>query len=397
MGILLLDWLTFLLRWLHIVAAIAWVGASFYFIWVENRLLRGGEQRSDAVAGHLWAIHGGGFYYLEKQQTAPVPLPPQLHWFKWEAYTTWLSGVALLTVLYYLNPSLWLLAGDSGYSATVAVVCGIGYLLFGVVLYIAFAQTPLLRYPRCFGALGLLLVTLAAWGLLQVLTPRAVFLHTGAMLATIMAVNVLMVIMPVQRRLVATAERGEVANQADREGSVRAGLRSLHNNYLALPVVFLMISLHTPLLATGARAPFVMAVLILFAVSIRHVINIKNKGQPFAYRFIIAAVICLLVAMALTLPPNAFLSNAASDKVTLQQVQALTEKHCVSCHAAAPVDAIFRVAPVGFKVETEAEIIAAKDKIYQRVVIDRSMPFNNQSNMQEEERQLIARWFAQQE
>lgn len=385
---LALEWLAFLLRWLHIVAAIAWVGASFYFIWVENRLIRGGAQRSEAVAGHLWAIHGGGFYYLEKQRAAPQPLPPQLHWFKWEAYATWLSGAALMVVLYYVHPAVWLVRPDAPLPPAAGVALGVGYLAGGFAVYSALSRTALLRHPRWFGAVGLALVVASAYGLLQVFTPRAVFLHTGAMLATLMAGNVLMVIIPVQRRLVAAAECG---GAPDAQEGLRAGLRSLHNNYLALPVVFLMIALHTPLLAAGALAPLTMALLILFAAGIRHAINLSNQGRPLSYGTLALSALCLLAALLLSLPP-ARSPDAAAGKVTMAQVRQVVDRHCISCHAARPADEVFRVAPLGYVMDTDEEVAASADKIYQRVVVDRSMPFNNQTGMDEDERQLIARW-----
>lgn len=389
---LVLEWAAFLLRWLHVVAAIAWVGASFYFIWVENRLIRGGEQRHDKAGGHLWAIHGGGFYYLEKQRVAPVPLPPHLHWFKWEAYATWLSGMGLMTVLYYFNPAAWLAA--AGTAPAVAVGCGVGYLAAGYAVYAGLARTGLLRRPVWFGAVGLGLVTLSTWGLLEVMTPRGTFLHVGAMLATIMVGNVAMVIIPVQRRMVAAAARGE--NPDMRDGAV-AGLRSLHNNYLALPVVFLMISLHTPLLAGGGMAPVTLALMVLFAVCVRHVFNLRNKGVAGGRRFAVAAAVFLVLAMGSAAPRHVFFEGdeGGEERVTMGEVRGLMALHCVSCHAAAPTDEVFRVAPVGLLLETEAQVTAAREAIYRRVVVDRSMPFNNASNMTDDERAVIGRWFAE--
>ncbi len=387
---MIIDWLAFLLRWLHIVAAIAWVGASFYFIWVENQLIRSGKQRSDKVAGHLWAIHGGGFYYLEKQSVAPMPLPPQLHWFKWEAYTTWLSGVALMTVLYYFNPSVWLVSSESTISGGTGVLIGIAYFFISTIVYSVLSRTPLLNHPLWFGAVGLLWVALSTWVLLQVFLPRAVFLHIGAALGTIMVGNVIMVIIPTQKRIVATVEKGEVP---DMKPSVYAGLCSAHNNYLALPVVFLMISLHTPFLSTGAFAPLTVVAIIAMAGCIRHVINIKNKGNPLAHKYIVLAVVSLMVAVLSALSPLIDIGNA--EKVTQQQIRQLADKHCVGCHSAQATDALFTVAPLGYIVDTDEQIMLTRDKFYKRIVLDRTMPFNNKTKMTEQERHLVARWYQQ--
>ena len=383
---LVLEWLVFLARWLHIVAAIAWVGASFYFIWVESALIRGGKQRSESVAGHLWLIHGGGFYYLEKQGVAPMPLPPVLHWFKWEAYVTWLSGALLMILVYYANAVGMLLLPDIALSAIGGVAIGIGFLAGGWAVYVGLCATALLRRPLWFAAVATLLLGFAAWGLLFVFTPRAVFLHVGAMLATVMTGNVLMVIIPAQRRMVAAANTGTTVPAS---ASLIPGLRSLHNNYLALPVVFLMISPHAPLLSSSAAAPLTMILLILFAGCLRHVINLRNKQQGLKYRWCAAAAAFLVLSFWSAYPTVTGVKNSA---VTIANVMPLIKTHCVGCHAATPTDPIFRTPPLGLALETPQQVMAVRQLIYRRVVVDKSMPLSNQTGMNDDERQKIADW-----
>lgn len=407
MTAILMDWLTFLLRWFHVVAGIAWVGASFYFIWVENALQRGGEQRHDKVAGHLWAIHGGGFYYLEKQSVAPLPLPAPLHWFKWEAYTTWLTGIALMVLVYYWRPAGWLVASGADLSGGAAVALSLAYLLLSYLLYSGLSHTPLLAKPRLFGVVGLGWIALSVWGMDGIFTPRAIFLHMGAMMGTIMAANVAMVIIPTQKKIVAAAELGE---QIDKRHSLRAGLMSLHNNYIVLPVIFFMLALHFPLLAASSYAPLLAVIITAMAVCIRHSINLKNQGKGLGKPPLVAAAILLAVAIWLSLPPapspsatptatdnataaTTTTTTAATAAVSDAQVHQLIEKHCVSCHSATPTSPIFPVAPLGYVLDTPAQIESTKDKIYNRTVVDKTMPFNNETNMTDAERQIIARWY----
>lgn len=381
----LLEWLELAVRWLHVVAAIAWVGASFYFIWVENALSRGGEQRTSALAGHLWSIHGGGFYYLEKYKGAPPALPPKLHWFKWEAYTAWLSGAALLVLVYHLNAATWLAVADSAVSPGGAIAVSIALIIGGWLGYDLLCRTPLLKHPLWMTALGLFTGVALVYLLNGVLVPRASFLHLGAVIGTIMAGNVLFIIIPAQKKLVAAAMSG---NTPDLRPGHHAALRSLHNNYLALPAVFLMIGAHYPVVYQHAQSGVLFVALSAAGGFVRHFINCKNRGTP-EWKWLAIAAVCFGAAVLLTLPPSA---NRDSGIVTTSDIRPLMEQHCVSCHSASPTDAVFRTAPLGFVLDTEAQTIAAAAAIYRRVVVDRSMPFNNASGMTDAERQKIAAW-----
>ena len=381
---LLIDGIGLFLRWLHVIAAIAWVGASFYFIWVENALVRGGVQRDSAIAGHLWAIHGGGFYYLEKYKSAPPSLPPVLHWFKWEAYTTWLSGMGLMVVVYYINADTWLLAPNSDFSAAAAVGFSLAFLGLGFAVYVALCRTPLIDKPLVLGAVGLVIVVGAAHFLPALFAPRAVFMHIGALLGTVMAGNVLMVIIPAQKRMVAAAEAGQSFDSALGR---YAGLRSLHNNYLTLPVVFFMISGHSPVFYNHSLSPAVVFFVFLAGIAIRHYFNLHARGLSQPRWLLIGGVLALMLPL-LSVPPEVELSSVNS----FTEVRAVIGKHCVQCHSNNNTHKVFRAPPAGFTLDSDDKIRAAAAVIYQRVVIDRSMPFNNETGMTDSERAQLAAW-----
>ena len=383
----LLEWLQLIARWLHVVAAIAWVGASFYFIWVENVLSRKGKQRADNIDGHLWAIHGGGFYYLEKYKTAPESLPIKLHWFKWEAYVTWLSGFALLVIIYYLNVESRLISPESALSAAQAITLSMALIIGSWFVYDILCRSALLKKRPL---LMLLLALIILTALIETLSPtlitaRAVFLHIGAMLGTVMAGNVFFIIIPMQKRLVAAAQ----SNRApDFELGKRAALRSLHNNYLTLPTVFLMISAHFPAIYQHSQNSALFVLLMIAGVLARHFFNVKNKGAV-QWKWLIAAAITLIIAMGVSRPN---LPAASERATTLNDIRPLIIEHCSGCHSRHPTDAVFRVAPSGFILDTDEQIIAAAQSIWQRVIIDRTMPFNNQTGMTDDDRQHIADW-----
>lgn len=395
MSAFLIEWAALLTRWLHFTAGVAWVGASFYFIWVENALERGGRGPDGKIAGHLWAVHGGGFYYLEKYVTGPDKLPPRLHWFKWEAYTTWLTGMMLMVLVYYAHGFSLLLSAGSPLSAGQGVALSLASLVAGLAVYLALCATALLRMPVLLSLAGLALTLLAAWGLGHVFSPRAVYLHVGAMIGTIMAANVIMVIIPAQKRLVASVSgKGPPPDPATVE---RGALRSLHNNYLTLPVLFTMISNHYAVVYQSPNSLLALAAILVGSVLLRHAFNIHNRADAaFPVKISVyasAATIFLLLSAIATVPNIAAFSDGKAD---FAQVREVIGTHCALCHSRTPTQPGFSSAPLGMLLDTDEQIRAQIEAIHLKAFIDRSMPPGNLTGMTDEQRALLARWYAQQ-
>jgi len=381
----LIEWLSLALKFLHIIVGIAWIGASFYFNWLENKLQRIGNR--DDIAGHLWAVHGGGFYYLEKYNKYPETLPEPLHWFKWEAYLTWISGFLLLSVVYYLNASSTLLINGS----TMSPVHGVGLSVFGLgviwLIYDFLCKSAIVDKTVIFIGIILACVTLSAFLYSTIFNPRAVYMQIGAMLGTIMAANVFFVIIPVQKKLVAACiKKTEVSSELGVSGYIR----SRHNNYFTLPVLFTMMSIHYPMVYSNSYSWLILIGVFVIVVLIRHYFNLKGVGK--AKNSLIGLIVLALLLLIFSLAPNnANKSNMT--KVSFSDVETIIEQRCVSCHSASPTDGVFTVAPGGFILDTKIQIITNKNRIYQRAVATNSMPLNNKTNMTATERDVLAAWF----
>ena len=270
----LLDWLHLLLRWTHIVVGAAWIGASFYFVHLNNSL-RPLKEPKDGVTGEMFAIHGGGYYHMHKLDPRMEKLPEPLHWFKWEAYTTWLTGIGLLIVVYYLQASAFLVGDDI--SAGAAVGVGVGSLVVGWLVYDGLCRTPLLTMPRLFGLIGLILMTGSAYLLCQLLNPRAAYIHVGAMIGTMMAGNVFFTIIPRQRAMVEATLAGK---EADPQDGKLGAYRSLHNNYLTLPVLLVMVSNHFGALYGHAWNWALLIAVAVCGAILKHWFNLHGQGKP---------------------------------------------------------------------------------------------------------------------
>jgi len=385
MKIYLFDWISLSLKLFHVVVGIAWIGASFYFNWLENKLNRVGNR--DEIAGHLWAVHGGGFYYLEKYKKYPENLPEPLHWFKWEAYFTWISGILLLSVIYYFNASTYLLSSDS----SMLPAYGVALSLLGLVLiwlvYDLLCKTKLVDKPIIFIGILFLIITLSAYLYSDIFNPRAVYMQIGSMIGTIMVANVFFVIIPVQKKLVAACID---KTQVSRELGLKGYIRSRHNNYFTLPLVFTMISIHYPGVYSGSFGWLVLIAIMGILVLIRHYFNLKGVGQ--ATNSLIGLIILAIIVLIFALAPS---QNKSEIKqiVSISEVKSIIDKRCNSCHSESPTDDVFTAAPSGFMLNTEEQIIASKNLIYQRTVATNSMPLNNKTNMAETEREKLKIWF----
>ncbi|MBO6825895.1 MAG: urate hydroxylase PuuD [Sneathiella sp.] len=395
MGFDFVEWLQLGLRWIHIITGIAWIGASFYFIWLDMNLTppkKDGPKDEAGVGGELWAIHGGGFYEVQKYRVAPPALPDHLHWFKYEAYFTWISGFALLSVLYYFGAEIYLIDRSvADISADTAILIGIGSLVGSWIIYDLLCKSPLIRHQGVFGIVLFLLLTLAAWGLSQVFSGRGAYIHVGAIIGTIMAANVLMIIMPGQRALVAAAERGEAP---DPTPGLKAKQRSLHNNYFTLPVLFIMISNHYPGTFGHEYGWLVLAGLALVGILVRHFFNMKNQGKAKQGFVLLPIAFILFFVVAYLAAPNREVASGAPT-VQFSEVQHIITERCASCHAANPSNEDFRPAPKGVKFDTADEILREVTRIRQQVVDTDAMPLGNLTEMTQEERDLIGIWIAQ--
>ena len=384
MKIYLIDWLSMSLKLLHIIAGIAWIGASFYFNWLENKLDR--LNNRDEIAGHLWAVHGGGFYYLEKYKKYPQTLPEPLHWFKWEAYVTWISGILLLAVIYYFNASTYLLSSDSSLSSSYGIGLSILGLLLFWLIYDILCKSKLVNQSSIFIAIILVIISISAYFYSNIFNPRAVYMQIGSMIGTVMVANVFFVIIPVQKKLVAACENAtEVSQELGQVGY----LRSRHNNYFTLPVLFMMISGHYPTIYSGEFGWLVLIAIVGILVMIRHYFNLRGVGK--AKNSLIAIIIVSTLALIYALAP---IQSKVQDleKVSITEVQAIIEKHCVSCHSSNPTNKVFMVAPHGFMLNTKDQIIAGKSQIYQQAVLSNAMPLRNATNMTSDERQKLKAW-----
>ncbi|WP_313038935.1 urate hydroxylase PuuD [Stutzerimonas nitrititolerans] len=402
----LTEWLNLGIRWIHMIVGIAWIGASFYFVWLENNLNRSNPR--EGLSGDLWAIHGGGIYHLEKYKLAPPQMPENLHWFKWEAYTTWLSGVALLMVVYYLNPGLYLVLPGSDLSPAAAVAIGFGSLIVVWFVYDLLCDSPLGKTPALLGLVLFVLVIAACWGYSQIFSGRAAYIHTGALIGTIMVGNVFRIIMPAQRALVKAIEESRTP---DPILPAKGLLRSRHNNYFTLPVLFIMISNHFPSTYGSQYNWLILAALGALSVLVRHYFNTRHDSNRFAWALPAAAVgmVCLAFVLspnrqpvpqnlAPTTPEQASISeqkSGATDHNEFNKVSSVIEERCTVCHSATPTSPLFSAAPAGVMFDTPEQIQQMAAKIHAQSVASQIMPLGNITQMTQEERDLLASWIEQ--
>ena len=391
METLLWDWVGLLLRWLHVVAGIAWIGSSFYFIALDASLKKHGGL-PDGVGGEAWQVHGGGFYRMQKYLVAPAELPDQLTWFKWEAYTTWLSGFALLVVLYYLGAEVYLIDRDVlDLPVWLAVLISAGSLAAGWLGYDALCRS---RMGRDTGPLALALfvsLVVAAFLYAQVFSGRAAYLHAGALIGTMMVANVFFVIIPNQKIVVVDLIAGRTPDPAL---GLQAKQRSLHNNYLTLPVVFTMISNHYPMTFASRWSWLIFAGILLVGGLVRHWFNLHHAGRRQPLWLWPAAAAGTGLVIALSLPWQTTTGSTARAAVSFDEVQPIIAERCAVCHSEAPTMEGFEEPPMGVTFDGPDDIRRQAAQIHAQAVATRAMPPGNLTGIQPEERAALGLWLA---
>ena len=386
----ILDWLNLLVRWFHMITGIAWIGASFYFVWLDNHLLAPKEKSAadKGVSGELWAVHGGGFYNAQKYRVAPATLPEPLHWFKWEAYTTFMSGFLLLCLMYYVGAGVYLIdrnVADIGKVAAIAI--GVGTLAGGWIVYDLLCKSPLGRNDAALGGVLFVLTVAAAWGLCQVFSGRGAYIHFGGMLGTIMVANVFFVIIPGQKELVRAKLEGR---EPDPVHGLRGKQRSVHNTYFTLPVLFTMISSHYAMTYGHSRNWLILAAISFAGAAIRVYFVARHKGRASPLPAV--AGVLVLAGVAFAIAPASRSTGAAVASADFARVQSIVLTRCAVCHAQSPTHPGFAVAPKGVMLDTPERIAAQATQINQQVS-SRVMPLANLTGMTDVERDVIVQWF----
>lgn len=390
----ILDWLNLLGRWVHMITGIAWIGASFYFIWLDNHLepVKDSADDEKGVGGELWALHGGGIYHAQKYKLAPNTLPDNLHWFKWEAYTTWITGMFMMALIYWYGADLYLIDPSvADLSKPVAILIGIATIVIGWLAYDFMCKSALGKDDKKLAIALFIFIAIVAFVLTHLFSGRGAFMHYGAMLGTIMVGNVFFTIMPGQRALLACAEAGTPVNP---EHGRKAKQRSVHNTYFTLPVLFVMISNHYAV-AFGHWLNWLILIGISIAGALIRIYFVQRhfgRNKPVYLGF--AAIILLAVSFVMAPQTTKTVTVAGETKEQLfTQVESIIEQRCSTCHAAAPTQAGFAAAPKGVMYDTQQQIISQAAAIHQQAVVSKAMPLANLTQITDEERATLDRWF----
>ncbi len=390
-----IELLDLVARWVHVIAGIMWVGNSLLFNWLDRSLVPANAPgQTKQPIGTIWLLHSGGFYYVEKTLLDGEEMPAPLHWFKWQAYTTWLTGVALLIIVYYAGGRASMVDTTTGLSHLNATLVGISAILGGWILYEVMQRFVAPRAPTVAAIIWVGAFIAIAIELTRVLSGRAAFIHIGAMLATIMAGNVFWTIVPSQRALVASASGDHGADPAI---SARAKRVSIHNNYFTFPVIVLMVSNHFSGVYGHRLSWLLLLVLVAAGVAVRHVLNIRwafPQWKPVLAAVIAASVLSLWAIMRFGTVPAAQ-AEVAAGPVTFEEARHIIDRRCAVCHSARPTDPAFPVAPVGVMFDTPEQIVARAARIRERAFVTRTMPFGNKTNITDAERAILGQWALQ--
>ena len=378
------------IRWVHVIAGIMWIGNSLLFNWLDRNLVK--LANKDARhEGEIWLLHSGGFYQVEKKQLAPGEMPAILHWFKWQNFTTWASGISLLVVVYYMGGGA-LLADPSvtKLHPHAQIAIGVGSIVGSWVIYDGLFRSPIAKIEWLASAIGLALLFGLAIGLTQVMSGRAAFLHMGVILGTLMTGNVWMVIVPSQRELVAATTEGR---EQDKRYGLRAKARSIHNNYLTFPLLFIMVSNHFPS-AYGAKLPWaVLAVILVVGAGVRHFMNVRFHYPGWFFAVSTLVLFGFVGVYMLTARPSA--PSLGGPKVSLAEARAIVQARCVSCHSPNPTDDQWKAPPNGIVLDTPEQMKLMMGRIRERAVLARTMPLGNKTQMTDAERETLGRWIEQ--
>ena len=384
------EWLELMFRWLHLIAGIAWIGSSFYFMFLDYSLQKE-EGLPAGVKGASWNVHGGGFYFMQKYTVAPETMPETLHWFKWEAYFTWISGFSLMIIIYYWRAESFLI--DKEIMELIqweAIGISVGAFISGWVIYDLLCKSPIGKNEIALSLIVFVMILLAAYGFTHVYSGRGAFVHVGAMVGTIMVANVFFVIIPNQRIVVNDLIAGK---EPDPRLGEEGKQRSTHNNYLTLPVLLMMISSHFPMIFSNQHSWLVVGLVIIIGGIIRDYYNAKNQGKSgsrLKWQWPSAAVFMLILMVFISYRED--VKVAEDDQLEANDVLAIVQTRCVSCHAAKPTDKDIEKAPGGVKLETIADIKKYSSKILKQSVLTNAMPLANKTKMTKKERQGLGDW-----
>ncbi|MEP4034768.1 urate hydroxylase PuuD [Roseibium polysiphoniae] len=385
-----MDWLNLLFRWAHLIVGIGWIGTSFYFIALDLSLRKRTDMK-EGVAGTAWEVHGGGFYHVEKYLVAPKELPEDLIWYKWEAYLTWVTGFALLVVQYYFNATSYLidpnvLTMTPGEAILISVVS----LVAGWLIYDRLCKSPIGRNVPLLATCLFVLILAASYLFTHVFSGRGALIHVGAFVGTIMAVNVFGIIIPNQKKITASLLAGEAPNPAL---GAMGKQRSVHNNYLTIPVLLMMVSNHYPMLTGHPQSWLLVALILVIGGMVRHFLNRHDAGDPFAkfWWSLPVAAVGLVIAIIMTAPKDYSGGAAVADS----EVIAIARTHCASCHAAVPTHEAFDEAPKEIHLESLGDLQRYADQIMAQAVQSDAMPLGNETGMTDTERATLGTWISQ--
>jgi uncharacterized membrane protein len=386
------ELLDLVVRWIHVIAGIMWIGNSLLFNWLD-RNLRPLAEPKEGVEGEIWLLHSGGFYQIEKKQLAPWQMPEKLHWFMWQNASTWLSGIFLLIIVYYMGGAAYMVDPSvADISAGTAITIGVGVLIGSWFVYDLLWRSPIGKNVPLAFAISFILLIATAYGLSRVLSGRAAYIHIGAMLGTLMTANVWLYVIPSQRQLVAATRAGKPQDPAL---PYRAKQRSIHNNYMTFPVIFIMVSNHFPSTYGNQLNWLILGILMLGGAAVRHFMNIRFWYRGWLRALVGTAIVALALVSILIARTKSPASAAGSTVVSFTEAREIINRRCVVCHSTTPTDSQFTAAPAGVTFDTPEQIKSRAEQIKVRAVISKTMPFGNKTGMTEEERALLGQWIDQ--